>query len=60
MRYRLASAQDCPLLAVLHTQLIQDEGHRNSMTVAQLEDHMREWMTSGAYQALLWGITTRS
>ena len=42
MRYRLASAQDCPLLAVLHTQLIQDEGHRDPLTVAQLEDHRRE------------------
>src|SRR6266581_6045070 len=54
MRYRLASAQDCPMLAVLNAQLIQDEGHRNPMTVAQLEDRMREWLTSGEYQALLW------
>src|SRR5918911_110719 len=54
MRYRLASAQDCPMLAVLNAQLIQDEGHRNRMTVAELEDRMREWLTSGEYQALLW------
>ena len=54
MRYRLASAEDGPTLAVLNAQLIQDEGHRNSMTVAQLEDRMRGWLTSGEYQALLW------
>ena len=54
MQYRLALAEDCPTLAVLNAQLIQDEGHRNPMTVAQLEDRMRGWLTSGEYQALLW------
>ena len=54
MRYCLASAQDCPLLGVLNAQLIQDEGHRNPMTVAQLEDRMRGWLSAGEYQALLW------
>jgi predicted acetyltransferase len=42
------------MLAVLNAQLIQDEGHRNSMTAVQLEDRMRRWLTSGEYQALLW------
>jgi predicted acetyltransferase len=41
----------------LHAQLIQDEGHRNAMTVTQLEDRMRRWLTSGEYQALLWENT---
>src|SRR5689334_20952645 len=54
MQYRLASAEDCPTLAVLNAQLIQDEGHRNAMTVAQLEGRMRDWLSSGEYQALLW------
>ena len=54
MQYRLASTEDGPTLAVLNAQLIQDEGHRNSMTVAQLEDRMGGWLSSGAYQALLW------
>jgi GNAT superfamily N-acetyltransferase len=54
MQYRLASAEDCPTLAVLNAQLIQDEGHRNAMTVAQLEDRMRGWLSTGEYQALLW------
>ena len=54
MRYRQASAEDSPTLAVLNAQLIEDEGHRNPMTVAELEDRMRAWLTSGAYQVLLW------
>ena len=29
MKYRIASAEDCPTLAALNAQLIQDEGHRN-------------------------------
>ena len=54
MPYRVASAEDCLTLATLNAQLIQDEGHRNLMTVAQLEDRMRGWLTSGEYQTLLW------
>jgi len=54
MLYRVASIEDCPRLAALNAQLIQDEGHRNPMTVAQLEDRMRGWLLSGEYQALLW------
>jgi GNAT superfamily N-acetyltransferase len=54
MRYRVASAEDCPTLTALNAQLRQDEGHRNSMTIAQLEDRMRGWLRSGEYQALLW------
>ena len=54
MLYREASSEDVPRLAALNAQLIQDEGHRNSMTVVQLEDRIREWLLSGEYQALLW------
>ena len=54
MQYRLASTEDGPTLAVLNAQLIQDEGHRNSMTVAQLEDRMWGWLTQAHIQALLW------
>jgi len=54
MLYRAASVEDCPKLAALNAQLIQDEGHRNPMTIAQLEDRMRAWLLSGEYQALLW------
>lgn len=54
MLYRVASVEDCPRLAALNAQLIQDEGHRNPMTVAPLEDRMRGWLLSGEYRALLW------
>ena len=52
--YRIASTDDCPVLAILNAQLISDEGHRNPMTVAQLEERMRAWLTSGEYRAILW------
>jgi len=53
MHYRIATAQDCPALAELNHQLIRDEGHRNLMTVAQLEERMRGWLASGEYRAML-------
>jgi hypothetical protein len=44
--YRQAAADDAPLLAELNHQLIRDEGHRNPMTVPQLEERMRQWLAS--------------
>ena len=52
MTFRAASSDDCPLLAKLNHQLIQDEGHRNKMTVPQLEHRMRKWL-SGEYRAVI-------
>lgn len=57
MTYRAATAEDCPTLAELNHQLIRDEGHRNPMTVAQLEARMRGWLTSGEYRAVLFEET---
>ena len=53
MEWRYALLGDCPTLAKLNRQLIQDEGHRNPMTVWQLEERMRGWLSSGEYQAVL-------
>ena len=53
MIYRLATADDCALLAGLNHQLIADQGHRNPMSIAQLEERMRGWLTSGEYQAFI-------
>ena len=53
MTYRRATPDDCSLLAELNHQLIRDEGHRNSMTVAELERRMRDWLTS-EYRAVLY------
>ena len=37
MTFWFATADDCPLLAELNHQLIQDEGHRTRMRVVELE-----------------------
>jgi GNAT superfamily N-acetyltransferase len=52
MKYRLATANDVSLLAAMNHQLIRDEGHRNSMSGAELEGRMRTWL-DGEYQAVL-------
>lgn len=53
MTHRRATLADVPLLAELNHQLIRDEGHRNPMTVAQLGERMREWLTTNEYVAVL-------
>jgi len=52
MTFRPAALADCALLAELNHQLIRDEGHRNSMTVAELERRMKSWLAS-EYAAVL-------
>ena len=42
--FRRATLDDCRLLAELNHQLIRDEGHRNKMTVPELEQRMRGWL----------------
>lgn len=46
MTFRRATLDDCALLAELNHQLIRDEGHRNRMTVPELEQRMRGWLSS--------------
>jgi predicted acetyltransferase len=46
MTFRRATLDDCTLLAELNHQLIRDEGHRNPMTVSELEQRMRGWLAS--------------
>jgi GNAT superfamily N-acetyltransferase len=52
IHFRVAALADCPLLADLNHQLIQDEGHRNRMTVAELESRMCDWL-AGDYRAVI-------
>ena len=52
MNFRHATLIDCALLAELNHQLIRDEGHRNRMTVPELEQRMRSWLAS-EYAAIL-------
>ena len=53
MTFRLATTDDCLRLAELNYQLIRDEGHRNRMTVAELEQRMRGWLAS-EYRAVIY------
>ena len=52
MTFRPATLEDCAVIAELNHQLIRDEGHRNRMTVAELEQRMRGWL-AGEYRAVL-------
>lgn len=52
MEHRVAGTADLPVLAELNRQLIEDEGHSNPMSVAELEDRMRGWIAR-AYTAVL-------
>src|SRR5262245_42767926 len=53
MTFRAATLDDCPRLAELNHQLIRDEGHRNRMTVPELERRMRGWL-SDEYRAVVY------
>jgi GNAT superfamily N-acetyltransferase len=52
MRFRFALPSDAELLAPLNAQLIRDEGHRNRMSIPQLAERMRGWL-SGEYRAVV-------
>jgi GNAT superfamily N-acetyltransferase len=44
MHHRLATSADAEILGELNRQLIQDEGHRNRMTVPELVTRLEEWL----------------
>lgn len=52
MEYHIANETDLDILAEWNHQLIRDEGHRNPMTVSQLRDRVRQWL-SGDYTAVI-------
>jgi len=47
MNFRTATITDIPELAALNAALIRDEGHRNRMTVVDLEARMRRFFDQG-------------
>ena len=55
MNFRHATSDDCAELAELNRQLIRDEGHRNKMTIPELEQRMKNWLVSG-YAAVIFEI----
>lgn len=50
--YRDATAADARVLAEMNQQLIRDSGHRNPMTLSELEARMAAWL-GGEYRAVL-------
>jgi GNAT superfamily N-acetyltransferase len=52
LEHRVAASSDIPVLARMNQQLIEDEGHRNLMNLAELESRMRS-MIEGDYTATL-------
>ena len=52
LQWRVATTDDAALLAHLNRQLIEDESHRNRMTVAELEARMHNWL-HGEYHAVV-------
>lgn len=52
MDYYQATEADIGLLAQFNRQLIQDEGHRNPMTLSELENRKRHWLKT-EYQAII-------
>ncbi len=58
MKFRQATVADSPLLAQLNHQLIRDEGHPNPMTVSELEQRMRNWLTTD-YQTVIFEIDSK-
>jgi len=59
MNFRRATLDDCALLAQLNHQLIRDEGHRNQMTVPELEQRMKGWLMS-EYAAVIFEDASES
>lgn len=52
MEYRSATTSDAKSLAEMNWQLIRDEHHRNSMSIAELEVRMSAWLQA-EYEAML-------
>jgi GNAT superfamily N-acetyltransferase len=52
LEYRFAMQKDVSLLAEMNQQLIRDEGHRNKMTLLQLQERMSGWL-QGEYTGVI-------
>ena len=52
LRFRRAIPADAEMLGRMNHQLIQDEGHRNPMTLHELQGRMTVWL-AGEYTAVI-------
>ena len=53
--FRFATPSGKKLLAKFNQQPIQDEGHRNRMSLSELEDRMQGWL-EGQYDAVIFSL----
>ena len=49
MDIRKTELHDIPVLAAMNKHLIEDEAHPNPMTVDELAERMRGWLSAGEY-----------
>ena len=52
IEFRFAGESDIPWLAKMNQQLIQDEGHRNKMSLTELQDRMSNFLQE-EYEAVI-------
>jgi GNAT superfamily N-acetyltransferase len=57
LNHRPANENDLDLLAIWNKQLIEDEDHDNSMTVARLRERLSDWL-KGDYQVFVFSKTS--
>lgn len=55
LKGRIANDADAAQLAAMNQQLVRDESHRNSMSRAELEERMRNWLVK-EYQASIFTV----
>ena len=55
LKFRFATESDVPWLARMNQQLIQDEGHRNKMSLPELEQRMSNFLQT-EYDAVVAGL----
>lgn len=53
LKHRIADTDDLDVLAEWNHQLIEDEGSRNSMSVAELRARLADWLETSDYCAVL-------
>ena len=53
MTIEIAALDDCPALAVMNRELIDEGQQSNTMTVSELDSRMRDWFQKGVYTGYL-------
>ena len=52
----IATPDDCPALAAMNRQLIDEGNQTNSMTVSELDQRLRDWFQKGDYTGYLFRL----